>query len=150
MKKKRMKMKKNRGFTLIELLIVIGILAILYSMAAANVMGLQTEAKVSRAMGDLKTLKLALDTYVKNNDACPKKEDYQYLLIRTTPNILPGNLFDPFAVKVNTLYSFDISDNDENYVVYSIGVKKNGKASIGNDGMVLTEGAPIIETNGYD
>ena len=39
-----MKKTKNRGFTFIEIIIVLAILSILYSLAAANVMGLQTEA----------------------------------------------------------------------------------------------------------
>lgn len=145
-----MKKSKSRGFTLIEVLIVIAILAILYSMAAANVMGMQTEAKIARAKGDLKTLKLAIDAYIKNNNACPKKDDYQYLLIRQSPNIVYGNLIDPFGTTMNTLYSFEISDNNENYVVYSIGPKKDGKAAIGNDGMVSISGTPLFETNGYD
>jgi prepilin-type N-terminal cleavage/methylation domain-containing protein len=145
-----MKKAKNRGFTLIEIMIVLAILSILYSIAAANVMGLQTEAKVSRANGDLLTLKLALDSYIKNNNLCPKKEDYQTILIQETPSIVTGNLFDPFGKTMNTLYSFKVSGNKEIYVVYSIGPKKTGEATVGNDGRVVPEGSIIFATNGYD
>jgi len=146
-----MKKTKNRGFTFIEIIIVLAILSILYSLAAANVMGLQTEAKVSRANGDLLTLKLALDSYIiKNNSVCPKKEDYQRVLIRETPTIITGNLFDPFAKTLNVFYPFEVSINKENYVVFSIGPKRDGKATIGNDARVLTKGSAIFTTNGYD
>ncbi|MFH1710245.1 MAG: prepilin-type N-terminal cleavage/methylation domain-containing protein [bacterium] len=144
------KRRASKGFTLVEMMIVIAILAILYSIAAVNIMGLQTEAKVAKTNGDLKTLKLGLDSYIKNNNTCPKKEDYQRILIRETSAIITGNLFDPFGRTMNTLYSFEVSGNKENYVVYSIGQKKDGKSSIGNDGRVLTEGSAIFETNGYD
>jgi type II secretion system protein G len=145
-----MKKANNRGFTLIEIMIVLAILSILYSIAAANVMGLQTEAKIARANGDLLTLKLALDSYIKNNSICPKKEDYQRVLIRETSTIITGNLFDPFGRTMNTFYSFDVSGNKENYVVYSIGPKRDGKATIGNDARVVPEGSIIFATNGYD
>jgi len=145
-----MKNTKNRGFTLIEIMIVLAILSILYSIAAANVMGLQTEAKVSRANGDLLTLKQALDSYIKNNSVCPKKDDYQRVLIMETPTIITGNLFDPFAKTMNTLYSFNVSGNKESYVVYSIGPNKNGDATVGNDGRVVTQGSAIFATNGFD
>ena len=57
---------------------------------------------------------------------------------------------DPFGDTMNSLYPFCISNNNKNYVVYSVGLKRNGKAVIGNDGRVLIEGTPIFETNGYD
>jgi len=145
-----MKKGRNKGFTLFELLIVIAILAILYSIAAANVMGLQNEARISKARGDLKTLKLALDTYVKNYNMCPKKQDYQYVLIQESPNLLVSHLTDPFGPTANTLYPFDASNNSENYVVYSIGIHKDGAATIGDDGKVSLKGTPLFETNGYD
>jgi len=145
-----MKKAKNRGFTLIEIMIVLAILSILYSIAAANVMGLQTEAKISRANGDLLTLKLALDSYIKNNSVCPKKEDYQRVLIQEMPALVTGNLFDPFGKTMNTFYSFNVSGNKENYVVFSVGPKKNGEATIGNDARVVIRGSAIFSTNGYD
>ena len=144
------KSKSVKGFTLIEMLIVLAILSILYSIAALNVTGMQTEAKIAKAHGDLKTLKLAIGLYIMNNNVCPDKEDYQRVLAQKAGNLLSGNLIDPFGVTMNTLYSYEISDNKQNYVVYSVGTERNGIAAIGNYGRVSAEGSAIFETNGYD
>jgi prepilin-type N-terminal cleavage/methylation domain-containing protein len=143
-------MKNSKGMTLIEMLIVVAILAILYSMASAQVMGMQLEAKVARAKGDLKTLKFALDSYLKENKGCPRECDYQRILYYAKPTIVFCDLHDPFGTTMNCCYPYDTSANKEYYVVYSIGPKQNGKASVRNDGKVLIEGEPIFETNGYD
>jgi len=142
--------EQNKGRILIDVLMVIAILAVLYSITAVKIIGMQTEAKIAQTKADLKTLKFAIDTYIMRNNVCPKKDDYQRLLISQTPNIVFGNLMDPFGNTMNSIYPFDISSNKKNYVVYSVGLKRNGKAVIGNDGRVLIEGTPIFETNGYD
>jgi prepilin-type N-terminal cleavage/methylation domain-containing protein len=142
--------KRKNGFTLIEILIVIAVLAILYWIASSRLMSMQTEAKIAMANGDLKTLKFALDTHIVRNKVCPVKENYQRVLSHEMPNIIFGDLIDPFGTAVNTLYPFEISDNRQSYVVYSIGPRRNGKAAVGNDGRVLTEGAPLFETNGFN
>jgi prepilin-type N-terminal cleavage/methylation domain-containing protein len=142
-------MKKSKGFTLIELMMVIFVLGIFYSIAAANVMGLQNEAKMSRVKGDLRTLQLAIESYAKKNIDCPRKDDYQVVLINSVPNILQGNLMDPFGRTYNTLYSYDVSSNMQYFVVYSVGSRRKGDASISNDGKVESNNDPIIITNGF-
>jgi type II secretory pathway pseudopilin PulG len=132
------------------MLIVIAVIAILYTLAAANVMSMQIEAKIAITKGDLKTLKFALDSYIEKNYVCPRKSDYQRILIHEEPTIIFSNLLDPFAKTSNIMYPYEISNNKKNYVVYSIGPNRNGKATIGNDGRVLIKGSPIFETNGYD
>lgn len=139
---------RSKGFTLVEMLIVIAILAILYAMAAANVMGMQYEAKIARVKGDLKTLELALNSYFKNHDICPDKAGYQTALLLSKSNILTGNLLDPFAATANTQYSYDTSSNNYYYVAYSVGLGRNGSATVGNNGIVEKENDPICVTNG--
>ena len=56
-------MHKKKGFTLIELLIVVAIIGILAAIAIPNFLEAQTRAKVSRVMGDMRTLGLALESY---------------------------------------------------------------------------------------
>lgn len=139
---------KAKGFTLVEMLIVIAILAILYAMAAANVLGLQYEAKIARVKGDLKTLELALNSYFKNHKVCPVKDGYQTALLQAKYNILNGYLYDPFGSTVNTQYSYDTSGNDFYYVAYSVGLGRNGSATVSNNGKVGIENEPILVTNG--
>lgn len=140
---------KSKGFTLVEMLIVIAILAILYSLAAINVLGLQNEARIARIKGDLKTLKLAIETYLKDRTVCPMEDNYQRALLLSNPRILEGNLTDPFGATVSTLYSYGTSGNRRYFVVFSLGMHHDGSANIGNNGMVSAEGSAIYETNGY-
>ncbi len=142
--------KTSKGMTLIEVLIVIAVIAIIYLMAAAKVIGMQTEAKIARAKGDLKTLKFALDSYQQENKICPRKGDYQRILSYAKPTVIFCDLFDPFGKTMCSMYPYEISANKESYVVYSVGPKQNGRATVGNDGRVLIKGSPIFETNGYD
>ena len=143
-------MKKSKGMTIIEVLIVVAVLAILYSMASAQVMGMQMEAKIAKAKGDLKTLKFALDSYLKENSGCPRKCDYQRILYYSKPTIIFCDLHDPFGQTMNCVYPYETSSNNNYNVVYSVGPKQNGRAFVRNDGKVLIEGEPIFETNGYN
>lgn len=140
---------RNKGFTLIEMLIVIAILAILYSLAAASVSGMQHEAKMACAKGDLKTLELALNSYLKNRGSCPPADGYQTALLNAKPPIIDRNLMDPFGGSVNIMYPYSVSNNGDFYVVYSVGLKRDGYASVSDNGIILIEGSAIYETNGY-
>ncbi len=53
----------SRAFSLIELLVVVGIVSILASIALINFGEAGTRAKVSRAHADMRTLRVALETY---------------------------------------------------------------------------------------
>lgn len=53
----------RRAFTLIELLIVVAIIGILAAIAVPNFLNAQTRAKVSRALADMRNLKVAIDSY---------------------------------------------------------------------------------------
>lgn len=139
----------SKAFTLLELLIVIAIISILYSIAAANVTGMQMEARISKCNGDLRTIQLAVDSYLKNNNVCPKEADYEVILRNEIPNIMTSELMDPFGATYNTLYSYRTSPNHQNYVVYSVGMGRDGSANIGDDGKLIVRGAPIFATNGY-
>ena len=142
-------MKRSIGFTLIELLVVIAILAMLYTMAASNVIGIQNQARVAKANGDLKTLQAAIYYYLSNNHICPQESDYQHILLRSSTTMLSNDLIDPFGESVNSLYGYKISYNKQNFVVYSVGMTKDGRATVGDDGRVLIWGNPILVTNGF-
>ncbi|MFH0887517.1 MAG: prepilin-type N-terminal cleavage/methylation domain-containing protein, partial [bacterium] len=62
---------KQRGFTIIELVIVMAVIAILITVGMAYFRGLQDEAKKTQALGDLRALQIAVESYYKNNNQYP-------------------------------------------------------------------------------
>jgi prepilin-type N-terminal cleavage/methylation domain-containing protein len=142
--------RTSGGMTLIEVLMVVAIVALVYIFASAKVIGMQTEAKIAKAHGDLKTLKYALDSYIQENKVCPRKGDYQRILSYAKPTVIFCDYMDPFGDSMCSMYPYEVSANNEKYVVYSVGPKMDGKATIANDGKVSIKGSPIFETNGFD
>jgi len=61
----------KRGFTLIELLIVVAIIAILAAIAVPNFIEAQVRAKVSRMHADMRSLSVAIESYVVDNNDIP-------------------------------------------------------------------------------
>jgi len=60
-------MKRTRGFTLLELLVVIGIIAILVSLAAVAYSAAQKRTRDARRRADLKAVQNALEQYYAAN-----------------------------------------------------------------------------------
>ena len=93
------------AFTLIELLIVVAIIAILAAIAVPNFLEAQVRAKVSRALGELRSLATALEAYRVDNPAYPISNWnpapglYGRLIPLTTPiAYLTSIPIDPFWV----------------------------------------------------
>jgi len=106
---------KTRGFTLIELLIVVAIIGILAAIAIPNFLEAQTRAKVSRAISDMRTLKLAAEVYRVDNNEVPPNDFRGYPTPWfTTPvaYITQGDLRDPFNEELMT-------DTSEYEIIYS-------------------------------
>ncbi|NUN94940.1 MAG: prepilin-type N-terminal cleavage/methylation domain-containing protein [Candidatus Omnitrophica bacterium] len=55
--------RARRGFTLIELLIVIAIILILIAIALPNFLEAQIRARVTKAKGEIRSLKIAMESY---------------------------------------------------------------------------------------
>ena len=146
-------MHSKKGFTLIEMLIVISVISILLSFMMLSVRGMQNEARVSRARADLRTLQVAIEAYFKNHNnngsgGYLPAENYQRTLLTASPRILSSNMFDPFGETFDSLYKYDLSGNEKYYILYSLGLRSNGRASIADSGDVTVTNKPICVTNG--
>jgi len=141
-------MRKQKGFTIIELLIVMAVIAILVGIAIPSFRAMQTEAWKTKAQGDTRVLKIALESYFKNHASFPAVANYQATLLTESPPVLETTLDDPFAA-AGTPYVYSLSSNGRYYVVYSIGPgTPAGTASINDAGVVTISGSPIYATNG--
>lgn len=63
---------RTEGFTLAELLVVVAIIALLSAVAIPNLLESQTRAKVSRALADINTLRVAVEAYAVDQKSYPR------------------------------------------------------------------------------
>lgn len=141
-------MKKLFGFTIIELLIVMAVIAILVGIAVPSFRGIQTEAWKAKAQGDIKVVKIALESYYKTNSAFPAVSNYQATLLSADPKIIESNLYDPFGSTSTTMYTYKLSTNSKYYLIYSVGSSGSGSCTISNAGVVSVTGDAIWISNG--
>jgi general secretion pathway protein G len=64
-------MRKEKGFTLIELLIVVAIIGIIAAIAIPNLLSAIQRAKQKRAMGELRTVATAAQSYATDANIFP-------------------------------------------------------------------------------
>jgi prepilin-type N-terminal cleavage/methylation domain-containing protein len=150
-------MKKSKGFTLIELLIVMAVIAILIAIAIPSFRGMQNEARKTKAQGDVRVVKIAVESYYKNhNNTYPAVATYQTTLLAASPRILESNLYDPFGATSTTTYTYALGTGSTGvadakyYVIYSVGPAGNGTAAVDNStGTVTASNDAIWESNGH-
>jgi general secretion pathway protein G len=141
-------MKKRSGFTIIELLIVMAVIAILVGIAIPSFRAMQTEAWKTKAEGDVKVLKIAIESYFKNHGSFPAVTNYQSILRAESPPVLEATLDDPFDP--GTPYVYVLSSNLSFYVIYSKGAGGSGAMTIQDTGQAtVSAGTPIYATNGW-
>lgn len=142
------KCKIKKGFTLIELLIVMAVIALLVAIAVPAFRGMRQEAMTTRAQGDLKVIKIALESYYKSSGVYPTSEAiYQGALLGASPRILESPLKDPYT---GSAYHYSLSPNGNYYIAFSPG--PNGTSvgtGVTNDGIVSAEADDIWVSNGY-
>ncbi len=144
---------KTRAMTLMELLIVMAVLAVLIGIPFLSFRGLQNEGKTARARGDLRTLRLAIESYYKNNrNLYPGLENYLTTLLVAVPQIVDHPLYDPFGETNTTPYSYALSGEDPSssryFIVYSVGPRENGSAMVDSNGQVTASSEAIWDSNG--
>lgn len=150
-------MKKSKGFTLIELLIVMAVIAILIAIAIPSFRGMQNEARKTKAQGDVRVLKIAIESYYKNhNNLYPAVANYQTTLLGASPRILEANLYDPFVAGGATAYVYALSgsgpSDSDYYIIYSVGAGGAGTAAVSAAGVVTVstvDAGTIWDSNGH-
>ena len=148
---------RRKGFTLIELLIVMAVIAILIAIAIPSFRGMQNEARKTKAQGDCRVIKIAVESYYKNHsNQYPTAANYQTTLMNAYPRILETNLYDPFGATTTTTYVYALGTGSTGpsdakyYIIYSVGPQGTGTAAVDNStGTVTTSNDAIWESNGH-
>ena len=148
---------RRRAFTLIELLIVMAVIAILIAIAIPSFRGMQNEARKTKSQGDLRVIKIAVESYYKNHtNLYPAAANYQTTLLAAYPRILESTLYDPFGATSTTQYTYALGigstgpSDASYYIIYSVGPQQNGVATVDNStGTVTASNDVIWESNGH-
>jgi len=89
--------KSLTGFTLVELLVVIAIIGLLASIVMVSVNAARLKARKAKAVGDIRSLSLALEMYYDSNGSYPSSQGgagpwdgYYTCWGDSTPNWIPG------------------------------------------------------------
>ncbi len=137
----------RKGFTLIELLIVMAVIAVLIGIAIPSFRGMQEEAKKTKAGGDLRVLKLAVEAYNAQNSVYPSS-----LASVEGGSVVQTLPVDPFstAAAPDNVYSYALSPNSSYYIIWSTGTNNSTTASTVSDAGAVTVGdsGQIGTTNG--
>lgn len=130
----------RKGFTLIELLIVMAVIAVLIGIAIPSFRGMQEEAKKTKAGGDLRVLKLAVEAYNAKNSFYPTAlaSVEGGSVVQTLPT-------DPFST-TSAGYTYALSTNSTYYIIWSVGKNNTATASISDAGAVTVGDADQIGT----
>jgi prepilin-type N-terminal cleavage/methylation domain-containing protein len=143
----------RQAFTLIEVLIVSMIVAILVAIAVPAFRGVQLDAKQSRAAADLKVVRIAIDSYLKNQNDFPDASfgvgnvpNWENALLDTIPRVLDQKVFDPFKPgQIEYQYAY----SGTYFIIWSVGPnQKSTITGINEDGEIQgIAGDDIYQTN---
>jgi len=130
------------------------VIAILIAIAIPSFRGMQNEARKTKAQGDVRVLKIAIESYYKNhNNVYPAVAAYQTTLLAASPRILEAQLNDPFVAGGATPYVYQLSgtgpSDSDYYLINSVGAGGNGTASITANGTVTASNDAIWDSNGH-
>lgn len=136
-----------RGFTLMEIMLVVIIIGILASMVVANLGGMSTEARVTRAQADLASLRLQLGLFEQRYGHYPTDEEGGlYALLERPSTIAEADWrrfgekdpIDPWGNPYVYLAGSRRLDKERDYNLYSMG--PNGQDDAMKDDDVVDTG----------
>ena len=111
LKEQKGETKMKRAFTLIELMIVMAVIAILVGIALPRFKGMRQEANITKAHGELRALKIAIESYAMHHDDTypPSSNDLYDTYLDTLgcppgPQLIESELYDPFAAASTEYY----------------------------------------------
>jgi general secretion pathway protein G len=122
--------RSQGGFTLIELMIVVAIIGILATMAITLWASLQTQARISRAQADARTLVSAVSMYLTHMESLPT--DLAALNVVATN--AAGQTAGPFVKSTPT--------QPDGWSAYSYSSASNGSFTISTSGDSTTVSLP--------
>ncbi len=141
-----------------ELIIVIAVIAILIGIAIPGFFGMLTEAHITQASGDLRTIKTAIESYFMHQSPASYPTPgttWESQLTTASPKILGEVLYDPFGTTDNAEYTYVLSGNELYYVILSLGpdgevditgITGDGKLlGIKDDDVFVTNGTGFVE-----
>ncbi len=127
-KKQKGESKMKRAFTLIELMIVMAVIAILVGIALPRFKGMREEANFTKAEGELRTLKIAIESYaMHHSDTYPASSDTPYVdyldadVCTPGPQLIHSVLYDPFAAGTTEYYYILGTGTGDYYAICSCG-----------------------------
>ncbi len=151
------KRRNQKGFTLVELVIVMAVIAVILSVVIPNLRGMQQESQLTKAEGELNTLKTAVTSFWRNNSNT-YPANIHAALTGATPQIIPSALADPFLTDAaNKTYGY-VKGNDatfgDYFAIYTKGPKgdtaapawdaANQRVTYSGTGRVVSN-APVVK-----
>ncbi len=134
----------RRGFTLIEMMIVVAIIAILIGIALPNMLGSRRTANEKAALGNLRTIATAMETYFIREDEYPTSNPFQVLV---NEDLLPDK-FDSAGTNItldSIHYTFAYQSGSSNQEAYNI-TATPGSTRFGKKCFAVTTGGETWET----
>jgi prepilin-type N-terminal cleavage/methylation domain-containing protein len=124
-KLERQSRRSEKGFTLVELVIVMAVIALILAVVIPNLRGMQQEGQLTKAEGELQTLKTAVTSYWRNNsNAYPA--DIQKSLTTASPPIITALLNDPWKTDASGTYGYTTGTDatfGDYFIIYTKGPK---------------------------
>jgi general secretion pathway protein G len=142
LKKQKGETKMKRAFTLIELMIVMAVIAILVGIALPRFKGMREEANITKAHGELRTLKIGIESYaMHHDDTYPATSATPYGTYLDAggcppgPQLIESVLYDPFN-SASTEYYYILGSGTGGTDYYAI-------CSAGPDGTPNVDAAEV-------